>query len=105
MLPAAADGAAIVNADVAAFAGGSSAPVKNLAVENDSCADARAESGVENGGIALASAPARFGEARGVGVIIERCGDAEFLADFLGQREVAPAGKVGRIDDDACLGI
>ena len=104
-LAAGAKRAAVVDADVTAFGGGAGAAVVDMAVEDQTGSNAGADGGVENLGVAFSRAPQNFREGRGVGIIFNFYRQAVTARNFGGQRIIAPARNVGRIDDDAGVGI
>jgi hypothetical protein len=77
-------GSVKVDGHVPALGGASGAAVVDLLVEDDARADARAECGVKDVGISDPRAPKRFGQASGVGVVIDARGNAEYPLDFGG---------------------
>jgi len=104
-LPASAPVSVKVDGHVPALGGASRAAVVDLLVEHDARADARAERGVKNVGVPNPRAPKRFGQAGGVGIVVDARGNAEYPLHFGGQRVIAPAGHVGRIEHHPGLGV
>src|SRR5215472_5091620 len=100
-LAAAADRAAIIDADVPTFTRRPGAAVVNLAVHDNPRTDAGPNRGVENIVISARSAPAGFRQRSGVSVIVNFYGYGISLLESVGERKIAPAGQVGRIDDYA----
>src|SRR6185295_8145708 len=73
-------------------------------VDDDAAADSRAEREPDNVLRALRGAPPPFTVDGAVGVIVERRGEAQSLADAIAQRHVRPA-EVRRQQHDALLGV
>src|SRR3981081_1223162 len=66
--PAIAKRSVDIDPQMPAFRGSASLPVKNAAIENNSCADSGAHGGVKDASIATARPPFRFGQRPGIGV-------------------------------------
>ena len=75
---ASAQRAAVVDAHVAALAGRAGVAVINAAVENNAGSDSGSNRGIENVAESARRAPARFGQRRGVRVIVDFDGQSIF---------------------------
>ena len=84
----------------ATFGGAASAAVIDAAVEDNTGSDASAERGVKNVSVTDSGAPDGFGEGGGVAVVVDARGETEDALDFGSERKIAPAGDVGRIEND-----
>ena len=71
------------------------------AVHDDAAADPRADGQIDHVPDAAASAVEILGQAGDVGVVAEECGSGKPLADQRAQRDIAPAGQVGRFQHHA----
>src|SRR5581483_3181694 len=91
----------VVDAHVPAFSRGAGATKIKMAVKKNCGTDAGSDGGVENAIEAGTAPPDGFGEAGGIGVVVEFRGDAVVISDEGSEGEVAPAGKIGRHDDAA----
>src|SRR5262249_9708276 len=70
----------------------------DLAVDDESAADAGADGDVEDGRAALAGAGQGFGQAGDVGVVAQHRGPAEEVEDPVGQGKVVPPRDLVRLD-------
>src|SRR5581483_11711 len=89
--------------DLAGVAGG---PPAELAVEDETAADACTDPDAQNVRRSPAGAPLVLGQGAHVGIVVDEHGHAaERLADQIAERDVGllPAGQVGRLFDDARL--
>ena len=100
-LPHAAARAAIVDGDVAALRRRSGAAVIDAAIEHNPGADPSADRGAENVSITSARTPQGFCQCRGIAVIVDSNRQTISFRYSVGQREIAPARQVRRINHDA----
>src|SRR5215472_207339 len=94
-----------INSQVTAFGCCAAPSVVDAAVQNDSRADSRADGGVKDVAITASGTPLGFRQRCRVGVVIYLCGDSADATDLLGQRKIAPAGHIRRVNNHPGAGI
>src|SRR5262249_58356679 len=80
-----------------ALAGVAERPGEEAPAEDQACADARRHREVGEVLVAAPGAPARLGERRRVGVVLDAYGRAERLGEEIAHRHHAPAREVRRV--------
>src|SRR3989440_912118 len=93
-----------IDGDVSEFTRDVGHAVIDLSVDDDAAATPRAERESDDVRRATRGSPPPFPVDRAVGVIVERRGEAQSLADTVAQRHVRPT-KVWRQQHDARLGV
>src|SRR5580765_2803493 len=85
---------------MSAFSRGAGVTVINAAIQHNATSDPGADRGIKDVAKSAGGTPARFRQSSSIGIVIHSNWHAISRGDLVGQREISPAGKIRRIQND-----